>query len=208
MKKAFMTFVALIVATTTFAQTSNDSFQFEKSRLYYGARVGLSASSVTDVGVKGGLTLGGVIGMRVSDKTPVFLETGLGFTQRGGKDGNKTLNLNYLELPILVKYGFPITNGLHIMPLFGPYFSYAVSGRFKDIIPNVEDPTKIDEIDKSAFKKGLYKHADMGLKLGAGAEWNNIYLEFAYKFGLANISDDKSNNAHGYAFTAEFGINF
>lgn len=194
-----MTFVALIVATTTFAQTSSGSFSFEKSRLYYGARIGLSQAGVTDWGSKSGLTLAGVLGVRVSDAVPVFIESGIGFTQRGAKEEGTTLNLNYLELPILIKYGFHIVDGLHVMPLFGPYFSYAIGGRIKNSDLN---------LDQSAFRKGFFKHPDMGLKLGCGGEWNNIYLELAYKFGLANIADNDLKSAHGHAFTVEFGVNF
>ena len=199
MKKVFMTIVALIVATTTFAQTSNESFQFDKSRLYYGARIGLSQAGVTDSGSKAGLTLAAVLGARVSDTVPVFLETGLGFTQRGGKENGTTLNLNYLEIPILIKYGFPVASNMYVMPLFGPYFSYAISGRIKNSAAN---------LDISAFRDDFYKHTDMGLKLGCGGEWNNLYLELAYKFGLANIADKSLESVHGHAFTLEFGVNF
>lgn len=197
MKKVFMTIVALVIATTTFAQTSNESFQLDKSHLYYGARIGLSQAGVTDAGTKAGLTLGAVLGARVSTTVPVFLETGLGFTQRGGKEKGTTLNLNYLELPILIKYGIHAGSGAYVMPLFGPYFSYAIGGNLKN------EAAKI-----SAFRDGLYKHADMGFKLGCGGEWNNLYLELAYKFGVANIADNAIESAHGHAFTLEFGVNF
>ncbi len=201
MKKVFMTLVALIVATTTFAQTSSGSFQFDESRLYFGARLGLSAAGVTDAGSKAGLTLGGVVGLRVSDSVPVFLESGLSYTQRGGKEAGTTLGLNYLEIPVLIKYGIPVADGIHVLPLIGPYFSYAVSGRIKnsDTTPN---------IDMSSFRDGLYKHPDMGIKVGCGAEYNNLYLELAYKFGIANISDNSAVTSHGHAFTVEFGVNF
>ena len=199
MKKVFMTIVALVIATTTFAQTSNESFQLDKSRLYYGARIGLSQAGVTDTGTKSGLTLAAVLGARVSTTVPVFLETGLGFTQRGGEEKGTTLNLNYLELPILIKYGIHAGSGVYVMPLFGPYFSYAISGRIKN--PDLD-------LDISAFRDDYYKHADMGFKLGCGGEWNNLYLELAYKFGVANIADKNLESVHGHAFTLEFGVNF
>ena len=199
MKKVIMTLVAFVVATTTFAQTSSGSFQFDESRLYFGARLGLSAAGVTDAGSKAGLTLGGVVGLRVSDTVPVFLESGLAYTQRGGKENGTTLGLNYLEIPVLIKYGIPVASDLHVLPLIGPYFSYAISGRIKN---------KDAGMDISSFRDGFYKHPDMGIKVGCGAEYNNLYLELAYKFGIANIADNNLTTAHGHALTVEFGVNF
>lgn len=201
MKKVMTMLVALVASTTMFAQTSSGSFQFDESRLYFGARLGLSMAGVTHAGSKAGLTLGGVVGLRVSDTVPVFLESGLSYTQRGGKEDGTTLGLNYLELPVLIKYGIPVANDVHVMPLIGPYFSYAISGRIKN--KNV-DPG----MDISSFRDGWYKHPDMGIKVGCGAEFNNLYLELAYKFGIANIADNNLESAHGHAFTLEFGVNF
>lgn len=197
MKKALMTLVAVCLAATSFAQTSSGRFSLDETKLYYGARLGLSAAGVTDAGSKAGLTLGGVVGLRLSDSAPVFLESGLAYTQRGGKKDGTTLGLNYLEIPILIKYGIPVADGVHVLPLLGPYFSMAIDGRIKN---------KALDIDTSSFH--AYKHPDMGIKVGCGAEYNHLYLELAYKFGIANIAEDHLDTAHGHAFTVEFGVNF
>lgn len=120
MKKALMTLVAVCLAATSFAQTSSGRFSLDETKIYYGARLGLSASGVTDAGSKAGLTLGGVVGLRLSDSAPVFIESGLAYTQRGGKKDGFTTNLNYLEIPILIKYGIPVVDGVHVLPLLGP----------------------------------------------------------------------------------------
>ena len=51
------------------------------------------------VGSKVGLTLAGVVGLRLSSSTPVFLESGLYYTQRGGKEGEQK---RLPEIPALV----------------------------------------------------------------------------------------------------------
>src|SRR3712207_8782331 len=75
------------------------------------------------------MTLGGVVGVRCSNSVPVFVESGLYYTERGGKKGSVKTSLNYLEIPVLIKYGFKATEGIAILPFIGPYFSYAIGGK-------------------------------------------------------------------------------
>ena len=84
MKKFFLALVALVASLPTFAQYSSGGFSLDEENLYYGVRIGMTVSNisgdaskfVTD-GSKAGLTLGGVLGLRLSDTTPIFLESGL-----------------------------------------------------------------------------------------------------------------------------------
>ena len=47
----------------------------------------------------------------------------------------------------------------------------------------------------------------MGFKLGCGAEYENLYLEAGYQFGITDVS--KSDDAiHSNAFFVNFGVNF
>ena len=200
MKKIFMALVATVMALPTFAQYSSGDFTFDKSNLYYGARIGLNMSGIggdESLGTKTGMTLGGVVGMRVS--SALFLESGLYYTQRGGKEKGTTVGLNYLELPILIKYGIKATDEIAIIPFIGPYFSYAISGRIKN---------KDVGQDWTSFRDGCYKHPDMGFKFGVGADYNKLYLEIAYQAGVANISKADPVTAHGHAFNINFGVNF
>ena len=54
------------------------------------------------------------------------------------------------------------------------------------------------------------KSNDMGFKLGCGLEWNNLYVEAAYQFGVLNIVDYDTDNfsSHGHAFAVNIGVNF
>ena len=201
MKKILFAIVALFTAAPSFAQFSSGGFSLDEEHLYWGVRFGINFSSISgdlkaDEG-RTGMTLGGVVGLRVTDSAPVFLESGLYYTQRGAKKLEgfkqgatpKSLKgkLNYLEIPLVIKYGITTENNIAILPFFGPYFSFAVAG------------------DTDYLKRN-----DMGFKLGCGVEWNNLYLEAQYQFGVLNICDYETDDysSHGNAFGINVGINF
>ena len=198
MKKFLFAIVALFTAAPSFAQFSSGGFSLDEEHLYWGVRLGINFSGIggdleSDKS-RTGMALAGIIGVRVTDSAPVFLESGLYYTERGGKDlklKNDPLkargHLNYLEVPVLIKYGITTENNIAVLPFIGPYFSMGISGSYKYL-----------------------KHPDMGFKIGCGAEWNNLYLEGAYQFGVANIADvgDNDVSSHGHAFSINFGINF
>jgi len=203
MKRILTVIAAVLLTTTGFAQYSSGGFSLNEENLYYGVRIGFTSAGIGgdwDLGSKAGMTLGGVVGLRCSSTTPIFLESGLYYTQRGGKKNGLTVGLNYLEIPVLIKYGIKASDNIAILPFVGPYFSYAVSGKTKGY---ESTETKI-----SSFRDGLFKHTDMGFKLGCGAEYNQLYLELGYQFGVANISDNDVLDAKGHAFFMNFGMNF
>lgn len=215
MKKFFLSIVAALLAVPTFAQFGSGGFSLSESSTYYGVRIGatfagISGESTTVNGVKvendfnsltTGMSLGGVIGLRLSQSIPVFLESGLYYTQRGGKKDETTVKLKYLEIPILIKYGIPVTDDIAVLPFIGPYFSYGIGGKTKTKTP-------AGTVKESSYNDGLFNHGDMGFKVGCGAEWNMLYLELGYQFGVANIADNDDLSAHGHAIFANFGVNF
>ena len=206
MKKILVAIMAVLFVAPSFAQFSSGGFSLSESSVYYGARIGLNVSTLTgdvdDLSAKAGLNLGGVIGLRLSEATPVFLESGLYFTMNGAKKDKNEVNLNYLAIPILIKYGIQATDDIFILPYLGPTFGYGISGKVKG-----------DGYSESAFGSDKYSRPDVGIKLGCGAEYNKLYLELGYKFGITNIADwkDAKNNdasVHNGAFFVNFGVNF
>ena len=206
MKKFFAAIVAMMLAVPSFAQFASGGFELDKSNVYYGARMGLALGKLTgDVGdydgMKAGLTLAGVVGLRLSNQSPVFLESGLYYTQRGGKDGSYTADLNCLEIPILLKYGIQASDGIAILPFIGPYFAYGIAGETEYV---GEDGKKA----KERTYKHFLNHHDMGIKIGCGMEYNMLYLELAYQFGLSNISDNDDLSIHANQLSINLGVNF
>ena len=194
-------------AAPSFAQFSSGGFSLDEEHLYWGVRLGVNFSSISgdiesDKG-RTGFVLGGVVGLRVSDSAPVFLESGLYYSERGGKDLKSSTvdadelkseskvdhpdgHLNYLEIPVLIKYGVTAENNIAILPFIGPYLSLGVSGNYRYL-----------------------RHPEVGLKVGCGVEWNNLYAEALYQFGLSNIADAKGEpSSHGHSLGINIGINF
>ena len=210
MKKFFTAIVAMMLAVPSFAQFASGGFELDKQNVYWGARMGLALGKLSgDVGgydgMKAGFTLAGVVGLRLSQSAPVFLESGLYYTQRGGKNGSLTADLNCLEIPVLIKYGFNATENVYILPFIGPYFAYGIAGE-------TEYETKNDAGQTVKEKERTYKHFlnhnDMGFKLGCGLEYNMLYFEVAYQFGVANIADNDDLSTHANQLSINLGVNF
>jgi len=208
MKKFLVALVALCFTAPSFAQVGSGGFSLDESNVYYGLRIGANFSSLSGdytynpAGTKTGMDLAAVIGFRLSPDVPLFLESGAYYTQRGAKKEKLSANFNYIELPILVKYGVEVADGLAVLPFFGPYFSFSLGGKYK-----YDSGSGI--VASEAITKH-YKLPDMGFKLGCGAEWNMLYAEIGYQFGAYNIA--KKNDYDWTARTSNVffnvGVNF
>ncbi len=210
MKRFIFSMMVLLLALTSHAQYSSESVSFSESSLYYGIRLGIDFADFSGSGSnvyspRTGMTLGGIVGMRFSEETPICIESGLYYTQRGGirnvgTNKSKTTertSLSYLEIPVLIKYGFMINDELAILPLVGPYFSLGVGGKIMNRDENMSESSYSDR----------YNRLDMGFKLGCGAEYNHLYVELGYQLGVANISKDEMNAVHGNAWFINIGVN-
>ena len=128
MKKFLVSIVAVLLAAPSFAQFSSGGFELDKESVYYGVRLGITSATLTghdiDAKSKIGMTLAGVLGLRVSSTTPVFLESGLYYTERGAKN----IGYNNFEIPLLIKYGIQATDEIAVLPFVGPTFRYGLFG--------------------------------------------------------------------------------
>ena len=208
MKKILLSLFTVLFAAPSFAQYSSGGFSLDQSTIYYGIRLGMNIANLSgdapDLGSKVGLNLGGTVGLRLSDTTPVFLESGLYFTSFGASKDKNSITLNYLELPILIKYGVQVNDDIALLPFIGPSFRYGIFGG---------DWKTSGEGKTSSFGDNKFKRADMGIKLGCGAEYNKLYLELGYQFGISNIADWELENhddasAHNGALFLNLGVNF
>ena len=201
MKKILVSIVAALMAVPSFAQFSSGGFELDKQSLYYGVRFGGTVASINgdiSVGSKVGMTLAGVIGLRVSSTTPLFLESGVYYTQRGAKNSNYNVTHNNLEIPVVIKYGIQTSNEIALLPFFGPYFAYGLS-------------TEVD-VKNNAGNFRVNRN-NMGFKIGCGAEYNKLYAEIGYQFGVTNIIDDeyefgRDKSSRNNALFFNVGVNF
>ena len=206
MKKFLVAIIALFCSVSSFGQYSSGGFDLDKENVYYGVRFGGTLASISgdvSVGTKVGLTLGGVVGLRLSTSSPVFLESGLYYTQRGAKDDDYEIKHNNLEIPLIIKYGFKATDEIALLPFIGPYFAYAVSADQDSKKVIYDENGKPKEADVNRVNRN-----NMGFKLGCGAEYNKLYVELGYQFGITNIWDSDDYTGHNNALFLNLGVNF
>ena len=149
-----------------------------------------------------GLNVGAVAGIQITPMMPLFFETGLEYAEKGGKgdNGNKfTFDLNYLEVPLTLKYSAQVAPATAVEPFIGGYLACGVGGKIKDFG---------NRAAYSSFSDGGFKRFDGGIRVGCGLAYEMLYAEIGYDFGLANIGDDYFNDTHNGAFFANIGINF
>lgn len=248
MKKLFtLAMIALMAALPMMAQRHNYSsstpsnrYDYERGHsrwirnyygkdMYFGMRIGPAFSSVSGDaipyagGSKTGLHLGGVVGFEITNRAPVFFETGLSYVNKGGNSDyrNQKFNtsLSYIELPLVFKYIYYTDMGLSIHPLFGGYLAVGVDGNIKN--KSVEkktgafgkDMTNSEAVDKLGVLPGegefpRMKRFDGGLRIGCGVGFSMFYLDLTYDIGLANISHDDYNSSCNRTFYLNFGVNF
>lgn len=224
-RKVLSTLLCLALAIPAMAQSynygrpSSTSSYLDEHNHYYGLRLGLALGRVgsDDPNLDGGsfqagLNVGGVFGIQLSPSSPLFLEAGLFFSQKGGKGniatpdeyGNITkkkftFDLNYLEVPIVAKYFIEIDDDLTVQPFFGGYLALGVGGSVKDF--GVEK-------EYTSFSDEFFKRFDGGLRLGCGLQYQVMYAEMAYDWGLSNISHNTFKSSHTGCLSINVGVNF
>jgi len=202
LKRLFIALAGMVLALPAAAQYNSGYFEANEASIYYGVRMGVGSNWLCGVGNSSsqiGMNLGGVLGMRVVRSEAVFLESGLYYTQRGGKGDGGKVHLNYLELPVLIKGGFAVSDEVILLPFIGPYFAYGISGQ-----TNWTDEEG-REVKTSSYDN--FKRFDMGFKLGCGVEYSLFYLELGFQFGVQDISKYEQT-ARNRSLFANFGINF
>ena len=215
MKKIFVALVAVLFAAPSFAQLSSGGFSLDNSTMYYGFRIGVNLSKFSGEevqigGVKSGFNIGGVVGLHLSESSPVMLESGLYYSERGAKKGKERVNYQNIEIPLLVKYGIALNDQMSILPYLGPVFSRACWGKTKQSVDGTLDT--VGTFDEKLAKTGGLNRANLGLKLGCGIEYTNIYAEAGYFIGLTDVCKagklNPEGTLHSNAFFINFGVNF
>lgn len=216
-KRILFAVMAVVMAIPACAQYYEDygrrqnySRYADEHNIYYGLRLGLALATVNSDdkyldggGMQAGLNVGAIIGFQLSPSTPVYLETGINYTEKGGKgyvDGKKfTYDLNYFEMPIVIKYKYDLDSDMSVQPFAGGYLALGVGGKIKNFG---------DRETNSSFSNDYFKRFDGGLRIGCGFEYQIIYAEMAYDFGLTNICHSDFESSHNGCFYINCGVNF
>lgn len=192
MKKSLIVFAVLLLPFYSFSQT-------------LGIKAGFSHMSNTFeegerlLGVNFGVTLD----KEISDHLSV--ESAFSFHWKGVEKDR--IHLHYLELPIALKGGFNITDGMRLYALAGPFLSMGLAGYyvveddevFSADTSSFEVETINNDDDKIFVKWGGnsgLNWLDGGLVFGAGVEINEVVqLGVSYMYGMMDMYQDTSVDA-------------
>ena len=178
--------------------------------MYYGLRLGVAFSTVNSddqylngSSAKSGLDIGAVVGLQLGYRSPVFFETGLSYIEKGGDgryQGDKfSYSLNYLEVPMVLKYKYDVDRSFSIQPFLGGFMSVGVGGKIKDFGMRQAF---------SSFDDDAFKRFDGGLRMGVGIQYDLFYADLTYDLGLSNIGHDDFDDTKNSALMLNVGINF
>ena len=175
---------------------------------YGGVKFGVTGSHVSSQspelrgnGIQSGISLGLAAGFNLSPATA--FESGLYYMEKGGSSrasgGRFTYDLDYLEIPLVVKYYIFSGNRAVFQPYAGAYLGLGVGGQLKDYgSRSVTD----------SFTSGLFRRGDSGLLFGCGVSWSFLYASLGYEYGLANIGADLFSETHNRALVFSVGFAF
>jgi hypothetical protein len=184
-------------------------------------------AEVAGFGVKAGLSYANIHGRDVYDQryrmgfgAGAFLTFGLGssfavqpevlFVMKGSKYSNgsgadayrETLGLDYIEVPILIKFFLPLAGSFRFHLFAGPSLAFKLRARVKATFGGETEVETLDNV----------KNTDFGLAAGVGLEHplgrGRLTLDVRYTAGMSSLSkgtgDDIKNGAlglfSGYSF--------
>jgi opacity protein-like surface antigen len=211
------------IILTSFMLCSVFAFSQE---IKFGAKIGLNLSNlrgdyptgIDEHNSKIGFHIGGFAEYEINDK--FTLQPELLFSTQGNTYGYKdyygggsyydgadyNLKLNYLNLPVIVKY--KIIEKLSID--FGPQIGYLMSAKTKiDVTEDSRDPSQNYSVEIDMLNDGTYNvggttiqtkasvnRLDFSLNLGASYDiTEKIFLQGRYNFGLSTVDKNSTNGA-------------
>lgn len=204
MKKGLLVFLVVLVGTTVIFADDFGASVSAGANLAFLSADGATDALLSDRSPRFGLTVGvqGNYNFH-SNKRQVQLsiQPGIFYTMKGyriyASGGDMKANLDYLEIPILLKAGIPLKGSANPYFLVGPSIGI-----------HVLNETIVETSGVTATVKND-KRNDFGLVIGAGAALDNgISIDLRANFGFINIdetTDDKNKN-HSMALLVSYAI--
>ncbi len=215
MKKIVLTMLCVVVLSAASAQYYKNNIP--------GIRGGLNIASLSDSRMgttyvdrpaKFGWNLGFSDQILLSQSMPFYFETGLYLSNKGGKwSGSQTsgdvvttesqmFGMTYLQVPAKINYHIELES-FSIEPFLGFHYALGLWGRS---VQTVDDRKNVQ---KKLYDQDTFKRSDVGMSLGLGTSWSNVYAAVGWECGFLNISktdDSKARNTSNFMITA--GYNF
>lgn len=137
----------------------------------------------------------------------LMLLPSLEFALKGGKyelknyDGNESLSLVYVQLPVLIGYRFNLSDMWNMTVKAGPYFAYALSGKLKQdfVYEGITYNHSLDIFSNNEMKQTA-KRFDVGIDAGIDFEVKRFVLGLEYELGFISMApnDAKLKNQAAY----------
>lgn len=134
-------------------------------------------------------------------------ETGLLLNTKGfkvgfslfGEEFEGKARLQYLDVPLKLKYRHAVGDSLQVLGLFGPVVSYGMSGKLKST--STYGGMTITEEEDVSFgnEEGDIKRMDAGLDFGLGLAYKKFEFTANYYIGMINTipeADDDESAKH------------
>ncbi len=183
MKKLIVAVITLFLGTTAFSQ-----------EIDLGVKAGANFANISDVdnlSSKTGFQAGIFAGIKFTDK--VGIQADVLYSQQGAKFDAGKFDLNYINVPIVLKYY--LFQGLNIQA--GPQFGFIL-----------DDNIYVDAFGTNSIEANAEK-SDVSAVIGTGYDFPfGVRLDARYNFGLTDVS--KTNNFEGKnnVFSVALGYSF
>jgi hypothetical protein len=144
-----------------------------------GLKAGANFSNISDatgLSNKTGFVFGAFAGLKLNDK--IAVQADLLYSQQGAEFDGGAIDLNYVNVPIVLKYY--VTENLNIHG--GPQFGFIVDDNVKKVFSNLAEAESFD----LTGVVGLGYDLPFGLRLAG-----------RYNFGLSDVFKESSSNNSG-----------
>ena len=186
-----------VLAALAFGQASAQKFNLGvEAGANFANFIGSSVSASSLTGSRLGLVGGGFLELNFG--TSFAIRPELLYAQKGGKDtSNNTLQLDYIEVPVLVKLSLG-TPGINPGILVGPSFSFNTVAQ---VVNSGGGSTAINSVNTS----------DIGVIIGAEVDIEKFFVTGRYELGLTNVQNavnGVSSNVQNGLITLMVGYSF
>ena len=151
-----------------------------------------------------GFTFGAVLEVGITDN--IFIQPEAVFIQKGSELNtsitNLETNVNYLDIPVLLKIKLINTKLLDINLMGGPSFGLALNGE--------ETTAGGQTVDINFGGENGLKRFDLGINAGAGVGVNlgsiGVFGDVRYLFGVSNISENANREIKNKGLNLSVGL--
>lgn len=213
-KKLFLSFIALCGTLSVSAQA--DIFDNPANKAYFGARLGLDVSSVSDnrydsYSNGAGFSIGAIYQIPLYKN--LYFEPGLSLfydtfgQERQSADSNglpyqidgSIRNFGF-RIPLVAGYHFDFTDDIRIAPFTGPQLNASVSA--------TEHWDSREPRNGSIFGHHGFKHFDLQWVFGVGVTYQRYFASVSGSVGMTKCYSSNADSFKRNIFNVSIGYNF